>query len=154
MPNAVRRGIRGPEGCCEILWSTVEDGCNLGPQSDRKIIEHRAKPHEFAIAGRRAKARRAWDSVLRAHGRGTARIRRPGAARKAKTAVLFRAESGALGCKSQPGGPLWSIENSNDGLVTFGGGAPIFDNEHGCIGGVGVSGGSVEQDEEIARTCL
>jgi uncharacterized protein GlcG (DUF336 family) len=76
------------------------------------------------------------------------------AQRKAKTAVLFRAESGALGCKSRPGGPLWSIENSNDGLVTFGGGAPIFDNEHGCIGGVGVSGGSVEQDDEIAPSCL
>lgn len=59
---------------------------------------------------------------------------------KARTSVLFRTESGALARRSQPGGALWSIENSNAGLVTFGGGVPLFDREELCIGAVGVSG--------------
>lgn len=73
------------------------------------------------------------------------------AVQKARTAALFRKESGALGSRSQPGGQLWSIEHSNGGLVVFGGGVPIFDGQRQCIGAVGVSGGSVEQDEQIAR---
>jgi uncharacterized protein GlcG (DUF336 family) len=76
------------------------------------------------------------------------------AVQKAKTAVLFRTDTGTLGARSQPGGPLWSIENSNGGLVTFGGGVPIFDENKNCIGAVGVSGGTIEQDEQIARSCL
>ncbi len=75
------------------------------------------------------------------------------ALRKARTSVLFRTESGSLGHKSQPGGALWSIENSNGGLVTFGGGVPLFDRDGLCVGAIGVSGGTVEQDEQIARSC-
>jgi len=73
--------------------------------------------------------------------------------RKARTSALFRTESGSLGQRSQPGGALWSIENSNGGLVTFGGGVPLLNRGGLCIGAVGVSGGSVEQDEQIARSC-
>lgn len=75
------------------------------------------------------------------------------AVRKARTSALFRADSGSLGQRSQPGKALWSIENSNGGLVTFGGGIPIFNQDGYCVGAVGVSGGTVEQDEEIARSC-
>ena len=38
-------------------------------------------------------------------------------------------------------------------LVIFGGGLPIVENGV-CIGGIGVSGGSAEQDEECARAGL
>ncbi len=75
------------------------------------------------------------------------------AIQKAKTAVLFRADSGMLGPRAQPGGPLWSIENSNGGLVTFGGGVPIFDADRRCVGAVGVSGATIDQDEMVARCC-
>jgi len=75
------------------------------------------------------------------------------AVRKARTSALFRTESASLGQRSQPGQALWSIENSNGGLVTFGGGIPLFDRDGYCLGAVGVSGGSVEQDEQIARSC-
>lgn len=75
------------------------------------------------------------------------------AVRKARTSALFRADSASLGQRSQPGKALWSIENSNGGLVTFGGGIPLFNQDGYCIAAVGVSGGSVEQDEQIARSC-
>ena len=43
--------------------------------------------------------------------------------KKAKTAVLFNGlASGDLYDMSQPGGPLYAIEQTNGGLVVFGGG--------------------------------
>lgn len=75
------------------------------------------------------------------------------AVRKAKTSALFRTESGSLGSRSEPGGPLWSIENGDRELVTFAGGVPLFDREGHCIGAIGVSGGTVEQDRQIAYSC-
>jgi uncharacterized protein GlcG (DUF336 family) len=43
--------------------------------------------------------------------------------KKAKTSVLFNGlSSGDLYAAVQPGAPLYSAENSNGGLVTFGGG--------------------------------
>ncbi|CAF0908205.1 unnamed protein product, partial [Didymodactylos carnosus] len=48
-----------------------------------------------------------------------------------------------------PGGSLYGIEETNGGLIAFGGGLPI--RVHGIlIGAVGVSGGSVEQDVTVA----
>ena len=41
------------------------------------------------------------------------------AMKKAKTAVFFDMPCGDLGQKSQPGGPLFGIEHSNQGLITF-----------------------------------
>ena len=47
------------------------------------------------------------------------------AIKKAKTAVFFGMPTGEIGKLSQPGGSLFGIENSNDGLITFPGGLPI-----------------------------
>ena len=66
--------------------------------------------------------------------------------KKARTAVLFNGlSSGDLYAATQPGAPLYSAENSNGGLIVFGGGLPIYIDGK-LIGGVGVSGGSVDQD--------
>ena len=75
------------------------------------------------------------------------------ALRKARTAALFRTATGALGEQSRPDGPLYGIEWSNDGLVSFGGGLPLTDDANAVIGAVGVSGGTVEQDVQIAEAC-
>ena len=73
------------------------------------------------------------------------------AQRKARTAVYFRMPTGDLGALSQPGGPLYGIEHSNGGLITFPGGRPITNGDGQVIGGVGVSGGTVEQDATVAE---
>lgn len=71
--------------------------------------------------------------------------------KKAKTAVFFGMPTGAIGKLSQPGGSLFGIEHSNEGLITFPGGLPIVD-EHGVlVGAIGVSGSSVEDDEAVAK---
>jgi uncharacterized protein GlcG (DUF336 family) len=73
------------------------------------------------------------------------------AIKKAKTAVFFGMPTGEIGKLSQPGGPLYGIEHSNDGLITFPGGLPIVDAEGVMIGAIGVSGSSVENDHDVAQ---
>ncbi|CAL9331765.1 hypothetical protein SUDANB176_00082 [Streptomyces sp. enrichment culture] len=76
------------------------------------------------------------------------------ALKKARTAVLFRMPSAALGEISQPGGPVYGIEHSNDGLISFGGGLPLTDTAGRILGAVGVSGGTVDQDVHVAQACV
>lgn len=72
------------------------------------------------------------------------------AVKKAKTAVFFGMPTGEIGKLSQPGGPLYGIEHSNQGLITFPGGLPIVDKDGVMIGAIGVSGSSVENDHTVA----
>lgn len=73
------------------------------------------------------------------------------AIKKAKTAVFFGMPTGQIGKLSQPGGSLYGIEHSNEGLITFPGGLPIVDKEGVLIGAIGVSGSSVENDHTVAE---
>ena len=74
------------------------------------------------------------------------------AIRKARTARFFDMDTGDIGNLSQPGGSLYNIEHSNDGLITFPGGVPIR-NAHGeIVGAIGVSGSTVENDHLVAET--
>lgn len=70
---------------------------------------------------------------------------------KARTAVLFQIPSDAVWDYCKPGAPAPGLERSNGGLATFAGGLPLFDANGALIGAVGVSGGAVPQDLEIAQ---
>lgn len=70
--------------------------------------------------------------------------------KKAKTARFFNFDTGVVGKLSQPGGPLYNIEHSNGGLITFPGGVPIKLADGTVIGAIGVSGSSVENDHAVA----
>ena len=59
-----------------------------------------------------------------------------------------------MGELSQPGEPLYQIEASNDGLITFPGGVPIRDGDGNVIGAIGVSGSTVDDDHEVAMAGL
>jgi uncharacterized protein GlcG (DUF336 family) len=71
------------------------------------------------------------------------------AQKKARTARFFDMNTGDIGQLSQPGGPLFNIEHSNGGLITFPGGVPIKDGDS-VIGAIGVSGSTVENDHTVA----
>lgn len=71
--------------------------------------------------------------------------------KKAKTARFFDMNTGIIGGLSQPGGPLYNIEHSNGGLITFPGGVPIKNEAGKIIGAIGVSGSTVENDHEVAE---
>ena len=86
---------------------------------------------------------------------------------KARTAAFFSSNADALtsrtiGVLSQAHfpGPLWGIGNSNqigitgnsdrrNGLITFPGGLPLY-KDNVLVGGIGVSGDGVDQDEAVA----
>lgn len=70
--------------------------------------------------------------------------------KKARTARYFNMDTGEIGKLSQPGGPLYNIEFSNQGLITFPGGVVLKNSEGNIIGAVGVSGSTVEDDHEVA----
>ena len=76
------------------------------------------------------------------------------AIKKARTARLFDMETGEIGKLSKPGGPLYMIELSNNGLISFPGGIPIFNEDDEVIGAIGVSGGSVKEDRDVATEGL
>ncbi len=70
--------------------------------------------------------------------------------KKAKTARFFDMPTGEIGKLSQPGGPLYNIEHSNGGLITFPGGVPLKTADGTVIGAIGVSGSTVENDHTVA----
>jgi uncharacterized protein GlcG (DUF336 family) len=72
--------------------------------------------------------------------------------RKARTAALFPMPTGDFGQLIHEHG-LAGMELSNGGLVVFHGGLPVLDGDS-LIGAIGISGGSAEQDLDIARYAL
>jgi uncharacterized protein GlcG (DUF336 family) len=92
---------------------------------------------------------------------------------KARTGAFFSSDQNALtsriiGVLSQAhstagtggAGPLWGIGNSNqigisgsqefrNGIITFPGGVPLYKDGQ-LVGGIGVSGDGVDQDEHVA----
>ncbi len=70
--------------------------------------------------------------------------------RKARTARWFDMNTGEIGKLSQPGGPLFGIEHSNGGLITFPGGVPLRNRKGEIVGAIGVSGSTVENDHTVA----
>jgi len=73
------------------------------------------------------------------------------AIKKARTARLFDMNTGDIGELSQPGGPLYNIEHSNDGLISFPGGIPLTGAHGRVVGAIGVSGSTVEDDHTVAQ---
>jgi uncharacterized protein GlcG (DUF336 family) len=70
------------------------------------------------------------------------------AQRKAVTTVGFQTETRELAALAQPGAPLFGIASA--GATVFGGGVPLTGEDGRVVGGVGVSGGSPEQDHDVA----
>jgi uncharacterized protein GlcG (DUF336 family) len=70
---------------------------------------------------------------------------------KAYTAVAHRVDTGELGVLAAPGGPLQGLASAAGGrYICFGGGMPLWAGGR-VVGGVGVSGGTVEQDVACAK---
>lgn len=69
---------------------------------------------------------------------------------KAYTALSLKTATSDIARSVLPGQPLYGLENTHPGdFCLFGGGIPVI--RHGrCIGAVGVSGGTVEQDTLVA----
>ena len=71
-------------------------------------------------------------------------------ANKAFTAAAFGVPTKALSDLVQPGQPLYGFADAAGGrIAAFGGGVPLVRGDE-VVGAIGVSGGSVDQDQDIA----
>jgi uncharacterized protein GlcG (DUF336 family) len=70
---------------------------------------------------------------------------------KAFTSASFLMPTQDLAEMTQPGQPLYGLETTNNGrVVNFAGGIPLMRDEE-VAGAIGVSGGTVDQDQEVAQ---
>lgn len=70
---------------------------------------------------------------------------------KAYTVTALKMSTLELKKLSQPGGSLYGVQHTNGGkIVIIGGGVPLIYQDK-IIGGLGVSGGSEEQDSALAQ---
>ena len=101
-------------------------------------------------------------SIVDANGTQTVTWRMPDALlvsselapKKAWTAVAMKTATHELSAAVQPGAALYGLESHMQGkVVTFGGGYALW-REGLLLGGLGISGGSVEQDMDIAETAI
>lgn len=70
---------------------------------------------------------------------------------KAYTSAALDMPTHELAEASEPGNPLYGLDTRDEGrMVVFGGGYPLVkDNE--VVGAIGVSGGAVSQDRDVAE---
>ena len=70
---------------------------------------------------------------------------------KSYTVVALKMSTAKLATLARPGDPLYGIQFTNGGkIVIFGGGDELRDPEGVIVGGLGVSGGSEEQDTALS----
>ena len=70
---------------------------------------------------------------------------------KAYTSVALKMPTWKLSELAKPGSSLYGIQHTNGGkIVIFGGGDPLSNEDGKIIGGLGVSGGSEEQDTALS----
>ncbi|MBA3426327.1 MAG: heme-binding protein [Rubrobacter sp.] len=70
---------------------------------------------------------------------------------KAYTAIAFKQETRHLQEETRPGGSIFGLSDAHGGnLVVFPGGIPLV-REGRIMGAIGVSTGTVEQDQEVAE---
>jgi len=73
---------------------------------------------------------------------------------KAYTAVALKTPTDEIASAVMPGQPLFGLNTANNGrFITFGGGFPLIAGGN-VIGGLGVSGGTVDEDIIVARSAL
>src|SRR3984885_4467122 len=76
------------------------------------------------------------------------------AIKKARTSVLFEMETQQVWEACKPEAQAHGLELTNDGLVTFAGGIPLKAANGHLLGAIGVSGGQVAQDFEVAHAAV
>ena len=68
---------------------------------------------------------------------------------------MLKRNTGELGKQTQPGQPLYGMELTNGGFISFPGGMPVFkEGTNLLIGGVGVSGSHVDNDHTVATAMV
>ncbi len=140
----VVRGIKGKSGCCGKHKMTLAKARAL-----TAIVEERAREMgvnaviAVADAGGNPVSVQAMDKAYLASW--------DVALQKSYTVVALKMSTAKLAKLAAPGGSLYGIQFTNQGkIVIFGGGEPLMADGK-IVGGLGVSGGTAEQDTALAE---
>lgn len=137
----------------------MSDGMNdvreIGLEKALALLEHvREAAAREGLAVSAAVCDRGGNAVASARMDGAALGAMALAVDKAYTAVLWQVPTGEFMQSTQPGGVDWGFNTTTGGrVVVYAGGLPIF-ADGDLAGGIGVSGGTGEQDEACARAAL
>jgi uncharacterized protein GlcG (DUF336 family) len=132
MGNTLNQKDISDEGARNVIKAAIEKATEIDTKMDIAVVDAGANLKAFF------RMEGAW--------LGSIDI----AIKKAKTARYFDMPTGEIGKLSQPGGPLYNIEHSNEGLISFPGGVPLKDKDGTIVGAIGVSGSAVEDDHAVA----
>lgn len=69
---------------------------------------------------------------------------------KTYTSIAFQMSTAQLGSLSRPGESLYGIQYTNGGRIVIFGGGEVLKRDGIILGALGVSGGSAQQDTELA----
>ena len=69
---------------------------------------------------------------------------------KAYTVVALKMSTAKLATLAKPGDPLYGIQHTNGGRIVIFGGGDVLELRGRIVGGIGVSGGSAEQDTALS----
>lgn len=123
----------------------------LGLQEAKQLLEAvERKAEEIGLAAVMAVADASGNIIAMHFMDGAYPISYDVATKKAYTAAAIRMSTAKLSELAQPGCEFYGIQNSNDRIIVFGGGVPLSISGR-VVGGLGVSGGSVEQDTALAE---
>ncbi|WIY84031.1 cob(I)yrinic acid a,c-diamide adenosyltransferase [Propionimicrobium sp. PCR01-08-3] len=137
---------------------SVSDGCELD-HYDLDLLKQmseaaEAKAREMGLPMVFAGVDAGGNLMLLHRMQGSLLVSLNTAANKAYTAAAFQQPTADLKDLSAETGPIPGIQNFEDGrVVVFGGGLPIFVDGQ-LAGGIGVSGGSPDEDSSIVKHAL
>ena len=137
------RGAKGGSGCCGKHKMTLEKARAL-----TKAVEARAR--EMGVKAVIAVADAGGNPVSVQAMDGAYLASWDVALQKSYTVVALKMSTARLAELAAPGGSLYGIQFTNQGkIVIFGGGEPL-ETDGKIVGGLGVSGGTAEQDTALA----
>ena len=134
---AVEKIVRGlkPEGehsCKCSAFKLTLDKAKMGVKAVVAVADNGGNP--VAVQSMDGAYLASWDIALQ----------------KSYTVVALKMSTKELAALAAPGAPLYGIQFTNQGkIVIFGGGEPLVAGGK-IVGGLGVSGGTAEQDTALA----
>ena len=81
-------------------------------------------------------------------------INTPIAEKKAWTAAAFKRPTEMVRNIMLPGAMGYGLQHTDDRICIVGGGYPLLDDQGDIIGGIGVSGGTVEEDKDCCLAAM
>lgn len=137
-----------------IFKTKMKEQCTMLAEAKKMIVAAEQKAHEIGVPMVIAVVDIGGNLVAQQRMDGALLASISLALDKAYTAVALKMSTDQVAEAASPGQPLFGLNTANGGrFIIFGGGFPIIENGN-IVGGLGVSGGSVEEDMMVARAGL